>query len=262
MMKKAILLAGFGVGDLAAKERCIDPITLDVKLAFPEYEVAEAWTSVFLRKKAAKHGVVMKSISEALQALADNGVEEVIVQPTHLTQGEEYLKKVVPEVESFKAEFKVLKLGRPALAADSYEEYKEKLELLFPLQELNEGEELVMMGHGSPNIHNTAYEWLQKASDEKELPVHIGVVEDNDFPNKSDVIERLTTKNVKKVYLCPLLLSGGDHANNDMAGDEPDSWKNAIRTAGIEVRCNTRGLGEKAEYRKLYIKSIEAVMKK
>lgn len=256
-MKQAILLAGFGVGDLNVKKTCLDTITVDVKKAFPDYHVAEAWTSVFLRKKAAKQGMIIKSISEALQLLADEGYEKVLVQPTHLTEGEEFRNKVIPEVEGFRDRFAELKLGRPALASDSPADYADKLELLFPLGEMEPGEELVMMGHGSPNMHNVTYEWLQSMADEKGLSVHIGVVEDNDYPSKADVIKRLVERGVKSVYLCPLLLAGGDHANNDMAGDEPDSWKNSIKAAGISVRCNTHGLGEKSSYRQLYIKSIE-----
>lgn len=260
-MKQAILLAGFGVGDLNVKKLCLDTITADVTAAFPDYYVAEAWTSVFLRKKAAKQGVIMKSISEALQQLADDGFERVLVQPTHLTEGEEFKNKIVPEVESFKNKFAELKLGRPALAADKPADYDDKLELLFPFDEMKPDEELVMMGHGSPNIHNVTYEWLQSLADEKGLPVHIGVVEDNDYPNKADVVKRLLDRGVKSVYLCPLLLAGGDHANNDMAGDEPDSWKNVLKAAGLSVRCNVHGLGEKSTYRKLYIKGIENLKK-
>ena len=78
-MKKAILLASFGVGNVEAKEKCIDTIVADVKRSFPDYIAAEAWTAVFLRKKLAKLGVMKKSISEALEELLADGVEEVIV---------------------------------------------------------------------------------------------------------------------------------------------------------------------------------------
>ena len=261
-MKKAILLASFGVGNVEAKEKCIDTIVADVKRSFPDYIAAEAWTAVFLRKKLAKLGVMKKSISEALEELLADGVEEVIVQPTHLTQGEEFFKKIIPETESFKGRFKSLKLGKPALFANGYEDYFSVMDMLLPMNELADGEELVMMGHGSPNIHNVVYEWLQQAIDSKGLPVSIGVVEANDHPNKNDVMARLKERGTKKVYLCPLLLCGGEHATVDMAGDEPESWKSCLESMGIEVRCNTSGLGEKAEFRKIYLEHIKEMVNK
>ena len=261
-MKKAILLASFGVGNVEAKEKCIDTIVADVKRSFPDYIAAEAWTAVFLRKKLAKLGVMKKSISEALEELLADGVEEVIVQPTHLTQGEEFLKKIIPETESFKGRFKSLQLGKPALFANGYEDYFSVMDMLLPMNELADGEELVMMGHGSPNIHNVVYEWLQQAIDSKGLPVSSGVVEANDHLDINDVMARLKERGIKKVYLCPLLLCGGEHATVDMAGDEPESWKSCLEAMGIEVRCNTSGLGEKAEFRKIYLEHIKEIVNK
>jgi sirohydrochlorin cobaltochelatase len=113
------------------------------------------------------------------------------------------------------------------------------------------------MGHGSPKRHNPVYEWVQEYADKKHLPVHVGVLEAEDYPNLDDVMKRLKEKGVKKVFLRPMLLTGGDHATVDMAGDQPDSWKNIVSAAGIEVRFSTKGLGENQLYRSIYIKRIK-----
>ena len=257
LKKQAIVLVSFGTSEPEAKASCLDTVTADVRKDFPDYDVFEAWTSSFLMKKAAKAGTKMKSFGQVLAELRLSGYERILVQPTHLTDGEEFNNKIIPEIEANKSSFRELKLGKPVLAGTGPESYEGLLDRVLPLKELSDGEELVMMGHGSPNRHNAVYEWLQACADRHGLPIHIGVVEDTDWPNRDMVLARLKKKGVSKVYLCPLLLTCGDHARNDMAGDDPDSWKNVIAEQGIKVRADYSGLGEKTSFRALYISSLK-----
>lgn len=264
-MKKAIVVVGFGVGDIKVKERCIDSLIDDIRTDFgQEYDVCEAWTSDFLRRKLAREGYVFPDLSESLAKLAEEGYESVTVMPTHLTPGEEWQKKIMPVLEEYGRVFSELGFVEPVLAADSPEAFAtlaDDIQAFLELDDLAEGEELVMMGHGSPHHHNVVYEYLQKFADEHKWPVHIGVVEPEDYPNKQDVIDRLLARGCTKAYLRPLLLAGGNHATYDLAGDQDDSWKNSLRKAGIDTRYSTVGLGEYRAFRRLYIQKLANFLK-
>lgn len=262
MSKKAIVLTTFGVGAVDVKERCIDALIADIEQEFPDYALFEAWTSNFLRKKIAKEGYEKSTLEDVLAQLQQESYTDVVIVLTHLTAGEEYNNKILPVVDSYKHKFTTLVMTRPLLADIT----AESVPLLegegdpLSLYETAVGEELVLMGHGSPHVHNPAYERLQAYADMHDLPMHIGVVEPEDHPNQADVIKRLKDRGVQKVYLRPLLFVGGNHATEDLAGEEPASWRNAIQAAGVEVRYSIKGLAEYPDFRKLYIREIHKVV--
>lgn len=259
-MKQAIVVVGFGVGDAQVKKRCIDSLLEDLSRSFGEdYDIYEAWTSDFLRRKMAKEGYVYPNLAGVLENLKAQSYEIVAVMPTHLTPGEEWQKKIMPVLKEYEAAFLHLGFMEPVLAAASPEDFAsitEDIQAFFQLEDLADGEELVLMGHGSPHYHNPVYEYLQSFADKQKWPVHIGVVEPEDYPNQQDVINRLLAKGCQKVYLRPLLLAGGNHATYDLAGEQEDSWKNRLSQAGLEVRSSTKGLGEYEVFRGLYVKKL------
>lgn len=259
-MKQAIVVVGFGVGDAQVKKRCIDSLLEDLSRSFSEdYDIYEAWTSDFLRRKMAKEGYVYPNLAGVLENLKAQSYEIVAVMPTHLTPGEEWQKKIMPVLKEYEAAFPHLGFMEPVLAAASPEDFAsitEDIQAFFQLEDLTAGEELVLMGHGSPHYHNPIYEYLQSFADKQKWPVHIGVVEPEDYPNQQDVIDRLLAKGCQKVYLRPLLLAGGNHATYDLAGEQEDSWKNRLSQAGLEVRYSTKGLGEYEAFRGLYVKKL------
>lgn len=259
-MKQAIVVVGFGVGDAQVKKRCIDSLLKDLSRSFSEdYDIYEAWTSDFLRRKMAKEGYVYPNLAGVLENLKAQSYEIVAVMPTHLTPGEEWQKKIMPVLKEYEAAFPHLGFMEPVLAAASPEDFAsitEDIQAFFQLEDLTAGEELVLMGHGSPHYHNPVYEYLQSFADKQKWPVHIGVVEPEDYPNQQDVIDRLLAKGCQKVYLRPLLLAGGNHATYDLAGEQEDSWKNRLSQAGLEVRYSTKGLGEYEAFRGLYVKKL------
>lgn len=259
-MKQAIVVVGFGVGDAQVKKRCIDSLLEDLSRSFGEaYDIYEAWTSDFLRRKMAKEGYIYPNLAGVLENLKAQSYEIVAVMPTHLTPGEEWQKKIMPVLKEYEAAFPHLGFMEPVLAAASPEDFAsitEDIQAFFQLEDLADGEELVLMGHGSPHYHNPVYEYLQSFADKQKWPVHIGVVEPEDYPNQQDVINRLLAKGCQKVYLRPLLLAGGNHATYDLAGEQEDSWKNRLSQAGLEVRYSTKGLGEYEAFRGLYVKKL------
>ena len=253
-MKQAILFASFGVVNAEARTACIDAAAAQIAAAFPAYEVRQAYTSVFIKKKLAGQGVQVDSLPEALENLHEDGFTRVIIQPGYLTAGEEYAKKVQAVVEEFQPKFAELIISRPLMQRQ--EDCQEMLTVLQAIFVLESGEELVLVGHGSPHQHNPAYENLQFLADEAGLPVHIGVIEPTDTPDFTAVLTRLRRKRAQNILLAPLLLAGGAHVNEDIAGSEPESWLSRLQAEGFNVHTSLKGLGEYPEFQKLYVQRI------
>ena len=257
-MKQAILFASFGVVNAAARTACIDAAATQIAKAFPAYEVRQAYTSVFIKKKLAEQGIQVDSLPEALSKLQADGFSRVIIQPGYLTAGEEYEKKVLAVVEAQRQNFAELIISRPLMQQGK--DCQDMLTVLQQIFSLENGEDLVLVGHGSPHQHNPAYENLQAAADEKDLPIHIGVIEPTDTPDYAAVLARLKKRSSKKLLLAPLLLSGGAHVNEDIAGPEPESWLSRLQAEGFAVRTSLKGLGEYPAFQKLYVQRIQELV--
>ncbi len=260
--KQAIVVVSFGTTFDDAREKCIESVEKSIRMSFPEYEVRRAFTSRIVMKRLAERGIHNDTLEQALDKLKTEGYKDVIVQSTHLTTGEEFERKIVEPVKQYSKDFNSIKIGRPILT-DYNDLYVavEALEQQLPAKK--KGQEIVFMGHGSPHQHNPAYQALQDTFDAKRLPVTIGVVEETDHPNFDDVIARLSgKKNVKSVVLMPLMLVAGDHANNDMAGDEEDSWKSILEAKGYKVTSYLHGLGENKAIQNIYVQHIKDAIAK
>ena len=123
-MKQAIVAVGFGVGDAQVKQRCIDSLLDDLHHSFGEaYDIYEAWTSDFLRRKMAKEGYVYPNSAGVLDDLTAQSYEIVAVMPTHLTPGEEWQKKIMPVLKEYETAFSQLGFMEPVLAAASPEDF-------------------------------------------------------------------------------------------------------------------------------------------
>ena len=237
-MPKAIVVVSFGVGTAAKKEQYFTPLLNEVKAAFPSFSVYEAWTSRILSERL---GVSM--LDDVLKEVGG----EAILLLTHFSQGAEYQQKILPILR----EYPKIKLTLPILYVEQV------IEHIFQSYDLEDGEHLVLVGHGSKNQHNTIYEELQKKADKLGLPLHIGVLEESDYPNRQMVVERLQKQKVNKVLLAPLLYVGGRHASYDIVGG---IWEETLRTSGVELRTDAEGLGSKKEFRALYIKEVKRLL--
>lgn len=256
-MKKAVLVVSFGTSYTETREKTIKPCEELIASAFEGYDFYRAFTSnMIIRKIARVENIKINNPVEALDELAKAGYEEVVVQTLHLICGEEYCK-LKEQVESYKNQFKKIRLGRPLLT--QIEDYKAAIEAVKKqLPVLKEGESVVFMGHGTEHEAHSAYCALDYMFDQEDLPVYIGTVEG--YPEIGEVIKRLRKAEVRKAYLMPFMLVAGDHATNDMAGDEEDSWKSILESEGFEVECILRGLGENPYIRNRFLAHAQEVV--
>ena len=257
-------MTSFGVADEEARQRGLEVLAADLAALCKDYDFRQAYTSVFIRKRLEKRGIHIPSLEECLRDLAEGGYQRVLVQPSHLTPGEEYNNKILGPIRDYKKGFASLKIGEPLFFRKGedggVDDYSLGLEAVWRAMAPEEGEELVLLGHGSPHWHNPVYELLQARADEKGIPLHIGVVEESDTPNFSMVLERLKKKGSLRLLLAPLLLSGGVHVTEDMAGEEPGSWKSRLEKAGFSLRISREGLGEHPEIRQLYLEKAKRLL--
>ncbi len=247
--KKAVVVVSFGTSFPESRKVTIEALEKQFAKEFKGWDIKRAFTSHIIRKVIKKkEGKTILDLKETLQKLADEGYSDVIVQSTHITRGAEY-HDVYKTMKKFKDKFKSLRLGK-ALLSDhlDYAKAGRALATQFPKGAV------VMMGHGNEHhqTFNRAYVKLQKYFDKKKMPVHIGLVEGE--PGIKHVIKRLKKAGVKKVTLMPFMIVAGDHANNDMASDEPDSWKTQLQKAGIKVKVYLHGIGENEKVRERYIR--------
>ncbi|MCX7781225.1 MAG: sirohydrochlorin cobaltochelatase [Negativicutes bacterium] len=257
--KKAILVVSFGTSYHAALSSCIESIENKIRSEFPGYEVRRAFTSAFIiRKLAERDGIFIDDTAQALERLKNDGFTTVIVQPTHIIPGHEYAE-IKAAVNSCRTDFAAIVLGRPLLhldgsggEADDY--HAAVLALKRQLPALTAEQAVVLMGHGTSHAANDAYCILQDRMIREGLRVYIANVEAT--PTIEDVMTILAQQKIRHVVLMPYMLVAGDHAINDMAGDEEDSWRRKLEQAGYTTETYLKGLGENPDYQEIYVRHI------
>ena len=254
--KTVILVVSFGTSYADSIKSSIEAIENNVKKAFPSYEVRRAFTSSkILRKLKKRDGIIIDNVKEALERLLSEGCERVVVQPTYVIKGIEY-DLLENDVRAYEDKFSSLSLGEPILCRE--EDYIYCADAVCEKVKA-EGEKtdtaVVFMGHGTDHPENSAYIKLGQTFLDLGLENYfVGTVEAE--PDIFDIKRKLEEKGIKNVFLLPFMIVAGDHARNDMAGDD-DSWKSILENAGFNVKCFLSGLGENEEIRKIILKKIE-----
>lgn len=252
MSKKAILAVSFGTSHWDTLEKNIAAIERDLAAAYPDWEVRRAFTSgMILRKLRQRDGVEIDDTAQALARLHREGFDTVVVQPTHVMNGEEY-HKLLAQAEPYRARFARMSFGRPLLtAAEDYAALGRALMEALPAQRADTA--VLYMGHGSEHQANSAYALMEYAfHDLGRKDVVIGTVEG--YPGFGEALRRLKERpQVRRVELRPLMTVAGDHAKNDLAGDEEDSWRRRLEAEGYETVCVLTGLGEHPAVRALFV---------
>ncbi len=251
--EKALVVVSFGTTFKETRELDIESLEKSLAAAFPDRDFKRAFTAKIVMKRLfEKDAIKVYDLATVLEKLYKEGYKDVLVQPTHLTPGEEIANKVMPAIKAYQNKFAKLSLGTPLLTdKNDFPLVVKALETTMP--KLLDDEIVVFMGHGSPNIINPAYKSLEDSFKKHGFPALIGVVEETDELNFGVMLKKLKESKAKKVLLMPLMLVAGDHAHNDMVGNEADSWINLLKKEGYEVRFEIRGIGRNIAIQNIYI---------
>lgn len=286
----AIVLAAFGTSEPQAL-KAIQNIADRVKAAFPDHEIKLAFTSSIIRKKwrsrlddadfkkanpdLPEEFYQVKSPLATMALLREAGPRAILVQSLHITNGEEYadLQSVVENlgrmaaVQDKNKPFPKIALGQSVFGSGSPEELKKAALAVGPLvdQARERKAALVLMGHGSPSYSNQVYTDFEKVINEAcQYPIFLGLVDGD--PELDQVVEKLNQAKSQnlvgdKLYLAPLMVVAGDHARNDMAGPEDDSWVSILTVAGYRADIHMAGLGDLDGWADLYVERLEELQK-
>lgn len=255
--KKAILAVSFGTSHNDTREVTIDAIEKDMQAAFPEYPLYRAWTSKMIINKVNKRDHVhIDTVKEAMEKMRADGITDVLVQPTHVINGIEndIMKE---EALSYREDFHSISFGDPLLTSE--QDNREVLEAVAEeFSWLKEDEVLVLMGHGTTHYANSIYAALDYTfKDKGHKNIFLGTVEA--YPSMESIMKLVRKYAPSKVVLAPFMIVAGDHAKNDMAGDDPESWYSQFKEAGYEVEAVIKGLGEYPGIRKILVNHLKAL---
>ena len=259
---KAVVVVSFGSTFDDTRTKDIGGIEEAVAKAFPNRDFKRAFTSYIIMERLEKNkGIKVNDLPATLKELKKAGYKDILVQPTHLLHGEEYEHKVLTTVDKFKGDFDRIVVSDPLMVGkNDFAIAASAVATQFPT--LGKGEGVVLMGHGSPRDNNQSfgntYKMLQETFDKMGLPVVVGTVEEVDTPNVDEVLEQIKARGYKTVHMFPLMIVAGDHANNDMYGDEEDSWKSMIEKMGVKTVGHLQGIGRNAAVQAIYVQHAVA----
>ena len=258
MVDKVILVVSFGTSYNNNRSLTIGAIEEDIREEFTDFDVRRAFTSqmvINILKK--RDDLSIDNVEEALERAVNDGVKTIIIQPTHVMDGTEYNFKIVDAVKKYEDKFENIAIGDPLLISD--DDFEDLIDSITAKGCADADTANVYMGHGSPADSNEVYPTLQKKLEDKGFDNYfIGTVEAK--PDFDDVLAMLKEKDFNKILLKPLMVVAGDHAQNDMAGDEEDSWKNMFMANGYDVECVVEGLAQCEDIRKVYIRHVQKVI--
>ncbi len=257
-MKKAILLAAFGTS-VPEAQKALDNIDVMTRQAFPDVEIRWAYTSKIIRNKLAKQGKVLDSPEMALSKLMEDGYTHVAVLPLHTIPGEEYheLYHNAHLFGQMEGGFQQILVALPLLS--SHEDMVRVANAM--MKHIPAGrktdEAVVLMGHGTAHHPSDAiYLAMNEIFQDSDPNVFVATVEG--YPTIDDVLPKLSKRNIKKVYLMPFMAVAGDHARNDMAGDDPDSWKSILEKNGYTCEAELKGTGEYPEVVEVWLDHLRS----
>ena len=279
--EKEILVVSFGTSYNDSRVADIKGIEDAIQAAFPDWSVRRAFTAqIIINHVQARDGEFIDNVDQALQRAVDNGVKQLIIQPTHLMHGAEY-DELMESVNAYADQFEAVAVAEPLLGevgkdATVINEDKAAVaeaivaaaldEAGYASMEdaVNDGTAFVFMGHGTAHVAKVTYSQMQtQMSTLGYNNVFIGTVEGEPEETACEnVIEAVSAAGYKNVVLRPLMVVAGDHANNDMAGDEEDSWKTMFLDSGAfdSVDCQIAGLGSIEAVEDLYVAHTQAAM--
>ena len=276
-----ILVVSFGTSFNDSRAEDVKGIEDALAEAYPDWSVRRAFTAqIIINHVQARDGEKIDNMDQALERAVKNGVKNLIVQPTHLMHGAEY-DELTEAVENYKDKFESVKIAEPLLGevgsdATVINADKEAVAKAITAEAVKvteyesldaakeAGTAFVFMGHGTSHTAKISYSQMQTQMEQLGYEnVFIGTVEgEPEETSCESVIEKIKAAGYKNVVLRPLMVVAGDHANNDMAGDDDDSWKSQFEAADAfdNIETQIAGLGEIKEIQQLYVAHTKAAM--
>ena len=276
-----LLVVSFGTSFNDSRTADIGGIEKALQTAYPDWSVRRAFTAqIIINHVQARDDEKIDNMDQALQRAVDNGVKNLVVQPTHLMHGAEY-DELTEAVESYKDKFESVTIAEPLLGEvgdsdDAVNDDKKAVAEAITAEAVKtagydslevaeaDGTAFVFMGHGTSHTAKISYSQMQsQMNDLGYKNVFIGTVEGEPEDTACEaVIEKIKEAGYKKVVLRPLMVVAGDHANNDMAGDDEDSWKSQFEVSGAFDKIDTQiaGLGEISSIQDLYVAQSKAAI--
>ena len=276
-----ILVVSFGTSFNDSRAEDIGGVEKALQAAYPDWSVRRAFTAqIIINHVQARDDEKIDNMDQALQRAVDNGVKNLVVQPTHLMHGAEY-DELTEAVESYKDKFESVKIAEPLLGEVGTDETavnEDKAEVAEAITSeavktagfdsldaaKEDGTAFVFMGHGTSHTAKISYSQMQTQMNDLGYDnVFIGTVEGEPEDTSCEaVIGKLKAAGYKKVILRPLMVVAGDHANNDMAGDDDDSWKSQFEASGAFDSIDTQiaGLGGIDAIQQLYVAHTQAAI--
>lgn len=254
-----LLVLSFGTSFNDSRRLTIGAIEDQLEKSFPDYSVRRGFTAnIVIDHVAKRDGEKIDDIDASLKRAVDNGVKNLVVQPTHLMNGLEY-EELKGDIAQYSDAFDKIAIGQPLLSSDDDFSRVENA-IVDWTKDYDDGETaIVFMGHGTSADSNGVYQKMQDLlTKDGHTNYFVGTVEAT--PSLDDVMAAVKKGNYKRVVLEPLMVVAGDHANNDMAGDDKDSWKSQFEAAGYQVECLLRGLGENEIIRQIYVEHAQAAI--
>ena len=279
--ERELLAVSFGTSYNTSRAEDIGGIEAALQEAFPDWSVRRAFSSqIVINHVQARDGEKIDNMEQALERAVENGVRTLVVQPTHLMQGAEY-DEMCSTIDQYRDQFESVEIAEPLLGdvGSSPEEVNPDKEAVMKAlaetaaavsgygsmeEAAADGMAYVFLGHGTSHTAAVTYHQMQVQADLLGYDnVFIGTVEGKPEETEcSAVIEAVSSAGFDKVTIRPLMVVAGDHANNDMAGDDPDSWKTMFENSGLftAVECQIEGLGRIPEVQEIYsVHAAEAI---
>ena len=279
--EKELLVVSFGTSFNDSRAQDIGGIEKTLQAAYPDWSVRRAFTAqIIINHVQARDGEKIDNMDQALQRAVDNGVKHLVIQPTHLMHGAEY-DELCAAAESYKDKIETIEIAEPLLGEvgkDGSETNADKKAVAEALtaeavkaagyesleDAAKDSTAFVFMGHGTSHAAAVTYTQMQTQMEELAYGnVYIGTVEGKPAETACEaVIERIKEAGYTKVVLRPLMVVAGDHANNDMAGDDDDSWKSQFLASRAfdTVTCQIGGLGGIPAIEQIYVAHTAAVI--
>ncbi len=274
-----LLVVSFGTSFNDSRVADIKGIEDALQAAYPDWSVRRAFTAqIIINHIQARDGEKIDNMTQALDRAVANGVKNLVVQPTHLMHGAEY-DEMCEAIEAYKDQFESVSIAEPMLGevgsdATVINADKEAVAKAITAAAVSEagfesleaakdaGTAFVFMGHGTAHVAKVTYSQMQTQMQNLGYEnVFIGTVEGEPEETSAEaVIEAVKAAGYTNVVMRPLMVVAGDHANNDMAGSDDDSWKTMFEAAGFTVDCQIHGLGEIADVQALYVAHTKAAI--